>query len=258
MSTIDFTDTQAYRIVKTFIFQIDNSIKNEVQQELPDDFIIFRIRTIIENTPLSETKGRYANPGMIEAIEKIEKACDSEDVKKTFDEEEMSSKSSTTCRKDEERMKYLRNSFGNKTRMDFGTGHELNFLCFLYTYVKDGLIATSQVSSILKYYFETVRLFIKKFNIEAAGSRGCWSIDDYLLLPYLFESSVKVKEEMNKDKRSDIRSEIFYSSKSPVLLRMLNKGWKEINNEMIRTYDETVLQRRVVTQHFIYSKYLPE
>lgn len=242
MLTSNFINSEAYKIIKTFIFQIDNSIKKETQYKIPDNFILFKISNIVENTPLSETKGRYANPGMVNVIEKIEEECKDDESKPENDE----------------KMKYLINSFGNKTRMDFGTGHELNFLCFLYTNVKDGLIEINQVYDILNHYFDIVRLFIRKFNIEAAGSRGCWSIDDYLLLPYLFGSSERVKERTGNNRVSNDNMEIFYNNTSPVLMKMMNNSWKEVNNELIRTYDETVLQKNVVTQHFIYSKYLPE
>lgn len=243
----DFKSTKAYKIVTNFVFRIDNSIKNEPQLPFPRGFILERIRQIIETTELSSTKGRFANPAMATVIEQIETLADNP---------------------------YLSNSFGNKIRMDFGTGHELNFLCYLYSLIngkdrkvespavgiKDDAfrIELRQVSSILAEYFRTVRFFIEKFNVEPAGSRGCWSIDDYLHLPYLFGSSEYFNSNIPVDLvGKGMFKEACRNNHSPMLRNICKLPWQKINYGMIKMYDEEVLGKRVVTQHFIYSDILP-
>ncbi|ELA42115.1 uncharacterized protein VICG_00756 [Vittaforma corneae ATCC 50505] len=247
-SNTDFRLTKAYSIITDFIFRIDNSIKNEPQLSFPRGFIIERIRQIVEDTELSSIKGRFANPAMVTVIEQIETLTDNP---------------------------YLSNSFGNKIRMDFGTGHELNFLCYLYSLVdgkdkkiesppivvdcRGGLkIELCQVSSILTEYFRIIRFYVEKFNIEPAGSRGCWCIDDYLLLPYLFGSSECFNSSMPVELvGKGMFRESCMSNRSPMLKNICKLPWQKINHGMIKMYDEEVLGKKVVTQHFIYSDILP-
>lgn len=232
-----FTTTKAYSLIRNFIFQIDNSIKTQEQtvRGLP---VLDAISDIIQQTPLSTTIGRFANPAMREVIEKIESITENP---------------------------YLRNSFGNKSRLDFGTGHELNFLCYLFCISKEGedsktaKLETYEALSVIKQYFNTVRGYIKKFNIEAAGSHGCWSIDDYLLLPYLFGSSEMIREVCPPGLTGNgLFGQASIGNPSPVLKGLTRHSWAEVNVYLIKTYDKEVLGRNVVTQHFIYSTYLPE
>lgn len=230
-SRVDFRETKAYFLIKDFLFKVDSSIKTERQAEVNLGHLIFRVKEIIDTTPLSQAQGRYANPGMVDVIEKVESITT--DI-------------------------YLRNSFGNKIRMDFGTGHELNFLCYLFTQCQENYISINQVKSALAAYFQIVRIYIRKFNIEAAGSRGCWSVDDYLLLPYLFGSSENFN---NYESIEGIQGGIFKDAQvcnaSMVLKSICKLPWPAINTGMFKMYDEEVLSRKVVTQHFIYTKHLP-
>jgi serine/threonine-protein phosphatase 2A activator len=239
----DFTSTKACFLVKEFILLIQNSLKTENQIPIKNDNILFKIQEIIQTCPLSEEKGRYANPGMVKVIEQV-------------------SDLSTNISKniiDADSFRYLSNSFGNKIRMDFGTGHELNFLCFLFVNYKKKEIALNEVSQILKFYFSLVKLFIKKFNVEAAGSRGVWSIDDYLLLPYLLGSVENFNSPLPIDLISGgMFKEACEGNRSVMLKEMCKLTWPQINIGLYRMYVDEVLGRYVVTQHFIYTHELPK
>ncbi|KAM0680062.1 Serine/threonine-protein phosphatase 2A activator 2 [Glugoides intestinalis] len=228
---VDFKSTLAYSIIKDFIFKIDNSIKSEKQLPSPEDCIIPAIWKIVDETPLSSHKGRYANPAMALVIEKLEKVTENP---------------------------HLRNSFGNRIRMDFGTGHELNFLCYLYSLFRENRISLNQVAAVLNDYFRLVRFYIHKFNIEAAGSKGCWSIDDYLFLPYLFGSSEMFHQILPVDLvETGIFNEACKNNNSPMLKSICKLSWPSINHGMFRMYEQNVLGMHVVTQHFIYTDILP-
>lgn len=227
----DFVATKACEAVKAFIFRIDNCIKHGQTGPAPPGFVLEEIKEIVQSTRLSNVKGRFANPAMAEVIDKIEQISENP---------------------------HLRSSFGNKIRMDFGTGHELNFLCFLYTLVKTDELPLESVPAVLTEYFRIVRLFIKKFNVEAAGSRGCWSVDDHLLLPYLFGSSEYFSSPIPcEDVESGMFWEACLENNSPVLRNIRKLPWAKINVGMIKLYEEEVLGKTVVTQHFIYSDLLP-
>ena len=230
---VDFRKTKAYLLIKEFLFKIDLSLKTEKQAEPEEaDPLLGQIERIVDETELSTEPGRYANVAMRDVIRQI-------------------------CRITDD--KHIRQSFGNLIRMDFGTGHELNYLCYLYKRFKNGQIKINEVVSVLKKYFRVARKYIKKFNVEAAGARGCWSLDDYMLLPYLFGSSENFERE---ERVEDLRSGLFreaWEQREPsrMLDSMIRLGWKSMNVGLLRMYDEEVLGKRVVTQHFIYCNELP-
>lgn len=88
---------------------------------------------------------------------------------------------------------YLEESFGNGTRIDYGTGHEMSlvmFLCCLYKigYLnKEDNVAT--VFLIFNKYINIVRRLQKTYRMEPAGSHGVWSLDDYQFVPFIWGSS---------------------------------------------------------------------
>lgn len=99
----------------------------------------------------------------------------------------------------EELIPYFMGSFGNKQRLDYGTGHELSFLAFLGSLWKlgafgredneDGSIARDIVTGIIEPYFRVIRRLILTYNLEPAGSHGVWGLDDHSFLPYILGSS---------------------------------------------------------------------
>lgn len=229
---VDFKTTEAYNIIRDFIYQVDNSIKNNHQENISDPLLI-KIKEIIENTPLSSEHTRFANAAMRTVIENIEAITDDE---------------------------YLRQSFGNSIRMDFGTGHELNFLCYLYRKSEKKAINKNQVLSAVREYARIVRFYIRKFHIEAAGARGCWSVDDYLLLPYLFGSSENFKMTVPIEciEQGVFREAWECRQKKGLIEGICKLEWPNVNIGLLKMYDEEVLSKRVVTQHFVYSEHLPK
>lgn len=107
----------------------------------------------------------------------------------------------------QELLSYLCESFGNKMRIDYGTGHELNFVIFLIglsslteieggdnedMYITQAKLRNYVVTyrwSILKLftdsYLSLCRRVQRKFRLEPAGSRGVYNMDDYQFLPFL-------------------------------------------------------------------------
>jgi len=114
---------------------------------------------------------------------------------------------------------YLCDSFGNATRIDYGTGHETNFMLFLYVLrgsppapedappseadpVTPGgtqvlsdeawLQQDDQQALALRVFPQYLRLCRKvqrRYMLEPAGSHGVWSLDDFQMLPFYFGSA---------------------------------------------------------------------
>lgn len=256
---VDFVKTDAYRKVKEFIYKIDLSIK---ENKMPRNEIIImpvllECEKAIEETELSKEPCRFANKGMVTVIEKIEKLSDEK------------------CNGN----LYLKESFGNKVRMDYGTGHELNFLCFILTQVKqnepnlfrapnssqeEGIIDSHYLNDVefildnMWYYMKLIRRHIKKFNIEPAGARGCWSVNDFSLMGHVMGSGVAVLEPTLSDfylKYKDIWSEAI-KRPNPLLFQIIALDARSANLGLIKMYFNDVLEKFVVTQHFIFGEIL--
>ena len=88
---------------------------------------------------------------------------------------------------------YLTESFGNETRIDYGTGHEMAFLMFIMCLYKVNAVRQEDSKTIINKVFHRYILLVRKlqttYNMEPAGSHGVWSLDDYQFLPFIFGSS---------------------------------------------------------------------
>ena len=93
----------------------------------------------------------------------------------------------------EELMVYFSDSFGSNVRLDYGTGHEQNFMQILFILVKLGLIVEQDFAEVgLKVFFKYIRLMRKiqtVYWLEPAGSQGVWGLDDHHFMPFLLGAS---------------------------------------------------------------------
>lgn len=104
---------------------------------------------------------------------------------------------------------YASESFGNRSRIDYGTGHELHFSIFLMglmhlmneetklvpdeNFISDETLTKYvekhgwDILKLMLYsYLKVCRTVQKKFRLEPAGSRGVYNMDDFQYLPFLF------------------------------------------------------------------------
>jgi hypothetical protein len=89
-----------------------------------------------------------------------------------------------------ELLPYLYSSFGNETRIDYGTGHETNFLLFLLALFKIRIISTEDIKAVVckvfRRYIATMRILQQVYVLEPAGSHGVWGLDDYNCLLFVW------------------------------------------------------------------------
>ncbi|KAK4643322.1 Serine/threonine-protein phosphatase 2A activator 1 [Podospora bellae-mahoneyi] len=99
----------------------------------------------------------------------------------------------------EELRGYFMGAWGDKGRLDYGTGHELSFLAFLGGLWKVGFFGGGEekegererevVIGVVEMYLEVVRKLITTYTLEPAGSHGVWGLDDHSFVPYIFGSA---------------------------------------------------------------------
>ena len=78
---------------------------------------------------------------------------------------------------------YLTDSFGSYERIDYGTGHELNFVVTLLCLFKLGVYKQEDFKSVINVIFQKYMTLMRKIQLiyvlEPAGSHGVWGLDDY-------------------------------------------------------------------------------
>lgn len=88
---------------------------------------------------------------------------------------------------------YLSESFGNDTRIDYGTGHELNMVVFLLCLARLGALQTSDLRDVglvlFVAYIRVMRRLQLEYVLEPAGSHGVWGLDDYHCLLFVLGSA---------------------------------------------------------------------
>ena len=175
---------------------------------------------------------------------------------------------------------YLLDAFGNATRIDYGTGHEAAFLCFLIVLMENGILGPGPqvVLVVFREYVSLVRLITAQYVMEPAGSHGVWGLDDYHHLPFLFGAAqlighethlVKPIEMLNRCKqlegismyaeciqfiiKSKCKSAPFHEV-APLLsdvARMDN--WSLVCFGLIKLYKTEVLGKRPIVQHIFFG-----
>ncbi|KAF9607916.1 hypothetical protein IFM89_003730 [Coptis chinensis] len=175
---------------------------------------------------------------------------------------------------------YFLDSFGNASRIDYGTGHETNFVAWLYCLARMN-VATERdyhavVSRVFVKYLELMRKLQMIYCLEPAGSHGVWGLDDYHFLPFIFGSSqlidhkyMKPKSIHNQDIVENFSGEYMYLS-CIEFVKKVKKGlfaehspllddisavanWSKVNGGLLKMYKAEVLGKVPIMQHFLFG-----
>lgn len=194
----------------------------------------------------------------------------------------------------EEACCYLKDSFGNSTRLDYGTGHELHFFLLLVTLLEEcdvmnlpeddqrSLLRAATLGSFWQY-IEVMRLIQGHYMLEPAGSHGVWGLDDYHHLSFIFGASqlcgkdtlpvpILPKHITEAHHVKENRDEYLYFE-NIAWIRENKKGpfhehsamlynisgideWQRITGGMLKMYDAEVLSKYNVVQHLLFGGHL--
>ncbi|KAG5884747.1 hypothetical protein JTB14_029228 [Gonioctena quinquepunctata] len=177
-------------------------------------------------------------------------------------------------------MVYLVEGFGNVTRIDYGTGHELSFVMFLCSLFKIGYLKTEDkpalACKIFVRYMDLVRKLQITYRMEPAGSHGVWSLDDYQFVPFIwgsaqfignmkFEPTCFLKESIvNAHARENmflsciqyinqVKSGPFAEHSNQLWSISGVSGWSKINAGLMRMYKVEVLGKFPLVQHIYFG-----
>jgi serine/threonine-protein phosphatase 2A activator len=171
-----------------FLTTLNNSIKNKplttIYDTSPAVLILIDILKVINNLieeipPLEVGLSRFGNPSFRTWLDKVQEIIS--DLIKPLN---------LSKPDQDEVVVYLMNSFGDRNRIDYGTGHEANFICFLYCLYQLGVLNENENEAVVFGVFWEYIILMRKLQsvywLEPAGSHGVWGLDDYQFLPFLF------------------------------------------------------------------------
>lgn len=183
-----------------------------------------------------------------------------------------------------EAQEYFCQSFGSWTRIDYGTGHELNFVAFLACLSSLNLInitpnqdsdSLAVAFHVFPVYWELVISVQCQYHLEAAGSHGAWGLDDFFSLPFVFGSSQLIDHsfitpanvidyETAKNYRNDsiycewickLKEKNCPRSRLLYFLKVI-PNFQKLHEGMLRMYNGELLDRYLVMQHFRFGTIL--
>ncbi|OWB56320.1 hypothetical protein B5S28_g2220 [[Candida] boidinii] len=300
-----FIDSQTYKELTEFVVEIATSVHGLTLDE--DDSklnvsehcikileLLSQIDTIIDNHPVvNDTTSRFGKTEFRDFYDELDGKLDdlireyidlpNKDKNVTNNEVADHQTNDPTV----ELKSYLLNSWGDRVRIDYGSGHELNFTCFLLCLFKLKFltIENDDKSTVLRIFAKYLKLMRKlqlKYWLEPAGSHGVWGLDDYHFLPFLFGAAQlspltrpRPLTIHNKDYVEEFKDKYFYYGcidfintvktgaeslrwHSPMLDDISGvKTWKKIEEGMIKMYKAEVLNKLPVVQHFMFGNILP-
>jgi len=276
---LKFQRSDAYKNLKAFILGLNEACKGkklEKDMKVSDrcQAIIGALQKIsgwIDEIPPIEQPMRYGNKAFRDWMDKIR----AEIPKLVEDLLPQEMKVAT-----KEVAPYLVESWGNKERIDYGTGHEHCFVTFLAALAAIGYFEESDMEGVaLRVFWEYLKVARKlqlTYRLEPAGSHGCWSLDDYQFIPFMWGSAQLIgQDEILPKHIHDLRKveegadtyyymhciKFIHEVKSGQLAEnspMLNDisgcpTWQRVNVGMTKMYFAEVMDKLPVIQHMLFG-----
>lgn len=171
---------------------------------------------------------------------------------------------------------YLMDSFGNSTRIDYGSGHEASFLQLLLCLKKLNVLLDSDTTAIavaiFAEYLRVCRHLQRFYKMEPAGSRGVHCLDDFQFVPFLWGASQLKGTSFAPDHYPDsakaqasqhlslfleaivyineTKTGPFHEHSNQLWNISAVQTWNKVNEGLFKMYDAEVLSKFPVVQHF--------
>lgn len=280
-----FLKSETCTLVEAFIYGIADSVRDRAissikpseKTETIDKIltILNEAENILDRCPPEDTGSRFGNPVFRTFLEEIDTALPSWHTTLGLTTPDQITEIST----------YLAHSFGNKSRIDYGSGHELNFFLWLLCLNRLSLLLTQTFPAlalvVLPAYLHLMRRVQSAYYLEPAGSHGVWGLDDYQFLPFLFGAAqllhhpyITPKSIHNALVLEEEGGEYLYLDQiafvnsvknveglrwhSPMLDDIsASRNWGKIESGMRKMFRKEILEKLPVMQHFIFGSLIP-
>ena len=284
-----FTVSPAFTIIVDFIKELQSSVKgikiSDIKKTENECFLGFdklyeELEITFKENPPKEGEERYEDPVFKRFHDSLSQKYDNIIVnilkpkKENINEKELS----------EELKTYFLDSFGNQFRLDYGTGHELNYLLFLLLLYKTKYYTKEDFPYLILNIFYRYVLFVRKLQqdylLEPAGTRGVWGIDEFQFLPFIFGASQLIgnkeispyyikDDNILLDYQDDylflscvkhiknVKHGATFEEYAPVLNSISKvRKWEKVAEGLVKMYQDDVLKKIVVIQHFYFGTIL--